>query len=117
VHYSITNSGGNLAFNLVQTITQNSSGVPGSAEANDQFGAALAATSRGVLLGDQLEDVGNATNAGSITLLASTDDDVSFDQAFSWTQASSGVPGNAERRSFWCCSRLLWRTFRGRRTR
>jgi hypothetical protein len=96
VHYSITNSGGNLAFNLVQTITQNSPGVPGSAEANDQFGAALAATSRGVLIGDQLEDVGNATNAGSITLLASTDDDVAFDQAFSWTQASSGVPGNAE---------------------
>ena len=95
-HYSITNSGGNLTFNPVQTITQNSSGVPGSAEANDQFGSALSATPRGVLVGDQLEDVGTAKDAGSITLLASTDNDARFDQAFGWSQASPGVPGNAE---------------------
>ena len=75
VHYSITNSGGNLAFNLVQTITQNSPGVPGSAETSDQFGAVLSATSRGVLIGDQLEDVGSTKDAGSITLLTSTDND------------------------------------------
>ena len=75
VHYSITNSGGNLAFNLVQTITQNSPGVPGSAETSDQFGAVLSATSRGVLIVDQLEDVGSTKDAGSITLLAGTDDD------------------------------------------
>ena len=75
VHYSITNSGGNLAFNLVQTITQNSPGVPGSAETSDQFGAVLSAASRGVLIGDQLEDVGSTKDAGSITLLAGTDDD------------------------------------------
>jgi hypothetical protein len=96
VHYSITNSGGNLASNLVETITQNSPGVPGGAETNDQFGAALSATSRGVLIGNQLEDVGKASNAGSITLLTSADDDAGFDQAFSWSQASSGVPGSAE---------------------
>jgi len=95
-HYSITNSGGNLAFNLVETITQNSPGVPGGSETNDQFGAALSATSRGVLIGDQLEDVGKATNAGSITLLTSADDDAGFDQAFSWSQATSAVPGSAE---------------------
>jgi hypothetical protein len=79
-------------------ITQNSSGVPGSAETNDQFGAALAATSRGVLVGDQREDIGSASDAGSITLLASTDSDARFDKAFSWSQASPGVPGNAETR-------------------
>ena len=95
-HYSITTSGGNLTFNLVQTITQNSSGVPGGAEANDQFGSALSATPRGVLVGDQLEDVGTAKDAGSITLLASTDNDARFDRAFGWSQASPGVPGNAE---------------------
>jgi FG-GAP repeat len=98
VHYSITNSGGNLAFNQVQTITQNSPGVPGSAETSDQFGAVLSATSRGVLIGDQLEDVGSTKDAGSITLLASTDDDVALDQAFGWSQASPGVPGKAETR-------------------
>jgi hypothetical protein len=92
----IINSGGTLGFRLVETITQNSSGVPGSAEANDQFGAALSATPRGALVGDQLEDVGKLTDAGSVTLLASTDSDVPFDQAFSWTQNSSGVPGKAE---------------------
>lgn len=96
MHYSITNSGGNVAFSLVQTITQNSTGVPGSAEASDKFGAALSATPRGVLIGDQLEDVGKSKNAGSITLLANTDADAAFDQAFGWSQASPGVPGNAE---------------------
>ena len=95
-HYVITNSGGILSFQLVETITQNSPGVPGSGEASDQFGAALSATSRGVLVGDQLEDVGSLTDAGAITLLASTDRDGPFDQAFSWTQATSGVPGAAE---------------------
>jgi hypothetical protein len=95
-HYSITNAGGNLTFNLVQTITQNSSGVPGSAETNDQFGAALSATPRGVFVGDQLEDIGTTKDAGSVTLLASTDSDAQFDNGFNWSQASSGVPGNAE---------------------
>ena len=97
-HYSIINAGGVLEFQLVETITQNSSGVPGSAEANDQFGAALAATPRGVLVGDQREDIGSATDAGAITLLASTDSDARFDKAYSWSQASPGVPGNAETR-------------------
>jgi hypothetical protein len=96
VHYSITNSAGTLGFQPGETITQNSPGVPGSAETNDRFGAALSATSRGVLVGDQREDVGSLTDAGSITLLASTDRDAAFDQAFSWSQASSGVPGRAE---------------------
>jgi FG-GAP repeat len=95
-HYSITSSGGNLSINLVQTITQNSSAVPGSAESNDQFGAALSATPRGVVVGSQLEDIGTTKDAGSITLLASIDNDAQFDKAFSWSQASSGVPGNAE---------------------
>ena len=95
VHYAITNSGGDLDF-LPRTITQNSAGVPGSAEKDDQFGAVLSATSRGLLIGDQLEDVGSAKDAGSITLLANTDNVPGFDQAFGWSQASSGVPGNAE---------------------
>jgi hypothetical protein len=95
VHYVITKSGGDLEF-VAKTITQNSSGVPGSSESNDQFGAALSATSHGLLIGDQLEDVGSAKNAGSITLLANTDSVPGFDQAFGWSQASSRVPGNAE---------------------
>ena len=95
VHYVITNSGGDLKF-VAKTITQNSSGVPGSAEKDDQFGAVLSATSRGLLIGDQLEDVGTAKDAGSITLLANTDNVPGFDQAFGWSQASAGVPGKAE---------------------
>ena len=95
VHYAIKNSGGDLDFQP-RTITQNSAGVPGSAERDDQFGAVLSATSRGLLIGDQLEDVGSAKDAGSITLLANTDNVLGFDQAFGWSQASSGVPGNAE---------------------
>jgi hypothetical protein len=95
VHYAVTNSGGDLDFQP-RTISQNSAGVPGSAEKDDQFGAVLSATSRGLLVGDQLEDVGTAKDAGSITLLTNTDNVPGFDQAFGWSQASSGVPGNAE---------------------
>jgi len=95
VHYAITNSGGDLAFSATP-ITQNSPGVPGGAEKEDQFGAVLSATPKGLLIGDQLEDVGTAKDAGSITLLANTDNVSGFDQAFGWSQASSGVPGNAE---------------------
>jgi hypothetical protein len=95
VHFAISNSGGDLDFQP-RTITQNSPGVPGSAEKDDQFGAVLSATAHGLLIGDQLEDVGTAKNAGSITLLANTDSVPGFDQAFGWSQASSRVPGNAE---------------------
>ena len=96
VHYVITNSGGDLDFQP-RTITQNSAGVPGSAEKDDQFGAVLSATSRGLLIGDQLEDVGTAKDAGSITLLANTDNVPGFDQAFGWSQASQVCPATPRR--------------------
>ena len=96
VHYLITNSTGDLEFSPAETISQNFPGVPGSAEAGDQFGAVLSATARGVLVGDPLENVGKATDAGSITLLTSSGDNAPFEKAFSWSQASAGVPGNAE---------------------
>jgi hypothetical protein len=98
VHYLITNSGGDLDISQIETITQNSPGVPGSGESGDQFGAVLSATSRGLLVGSPLENVGRATDAGSITLLTSADDDAQFDKAFGWSQASRGVPGSAETR-------------------
>ncbi|MGH3381159.1 MAG: hypothetical protein ACRDP6_41145 [Actinoallomurus sp.] len=47
-------------------ITQDSAGVPGTAEAGDALGSALAATPVGVLAGTPGEDIGSATNAGSI---------------------------------------------------
>jgi FG-GAP repeat len=95
-HYVVTSDA--LDFSSpVETITQNSPLVPGSAEKGDRFGEALSATSRGVLVGDPFEDMGSRTDAGSITLLTTTDtDDAGFDQAFTWSQDSSGVPGNAE---------------------
>jgi hypothetical protein len=80
----------------VETVTQNSPGVPGAAEANDHFGAVLSATRQGVLVGDPDEDVGTATNAGAITLLASTDADPGFDEAYSRSQSSPGVAGAPE---------------------
>jgi FG-GAP repeat len=97
-HYVVTADALNFS-SPVETITQNSNSpdVPGSAEKGDRFGETLSATSRGVLVGDQFEDIGSATDAGSITLLATTDEaDAGFDQAFMWSQDSSGVPGKAE---------------------
>jgi hypothetical protein len=96
VHYSATVSDGVLLLGDVETITQNSPGVPGSAEPNDHFGAVLSATRQGVLVGDPDEDIGSARDAGSVTLLASTDDDPHFDAAYGQSQASPGVAGAPE---------------------
>jgi hypothetical protein len=73
-------------------ITQDSAGIPGTAEAGDEFGATMATTFSGVVIGSPGESVGKAKAAGSITFI--TEDIPVLAQA--WTQDSKGVPGTAE---------------------
>jgi hypothetical protein len=95
-HFIITSPGGIVTTTLVETISQDTPGVPGAAEPNDHFGAVLSATSQGVLVGDPDEDVGSAKDAGAVTFLATNDSDAGFDGATSWSQASPKVAGGAE---------------------
>ncbi|MFI7588630.1 FG-GAP repeat protein [Spongisporangium articulatum] len=70
--------------------TQDTPGVPGTAEAGDRFGAALAYG--GTAIGVPGEDVGKAKDAGLVQLMFGEDHPIG--QAL--TQNSKGIPGTAE---------------------
>lgn len=93
--------------NVPNAISQNSTGVPGSAEAGDRFGAAVSINQFltadashptfeiDVVVGAPNEDVGARVDAGSVTVVK----DVYFELypgSVSITQDSAGVPGTAE---------------------
>ena len=86
-----------LTWKAYRAITQNTKGVPGSNEKNDQFGSSLAIArgltaknSYDILIGAQ-ESYGKRANAGSVTVANFTK------KLFrAYTQASKGVPGNPQ---------------------
>ncbi|MCW3842783.1 hypothetical protein ONA70_22030 [Micromonospora yasonensis] len=92
-----------LSSGAVRVITQRTSGVPGSPEGGDRFGAALAVgdvTGDGradVLVGAPGERVGTALEAGSVTLLKGSTAGLTGSGAQAFYQGQSGVPGSAER--------------------
>ena len=85
-----------------QDYTQDSTGVPGVAEAGDQFGYSLAAdgislstnTPHDVAVGAPGEDIGSAIDAGSVTVFA--DHSTGWKAIAALTQNSPGVFGTAE---------------------
>jgi hypothetical protein len=79
-----------------EEITQNSPGVPGTAENDDEFGIALAPASNGVVVGVPLEAVGSRQQAGMVERIRTdrTTNELTTSQGF--TQDSTGVPGTAE---------------------
>ena len=93
--------------NVETAISQNSTGVPGSAEAGDRFGAAVSINQLltfdashptfeiDVVVGTPNEDIGSIADAGSVTVVK----DVYFDEfpgSKDLHQDSPGVPGTAE---------------------
>jgi len=94
--YSAVESAGDVTVTKVQTVSQDTSGVPGVVETSDRFGAVLTATRQGVLIGDPDEDVGSYRDAGAVTVLGSTDADPAFDVAYSQSQASPRVAGDPQ---------------------
>ena len=82
---------------LLDTITQNSPLVPGSAETGDRFGEVLAAQEYNrVEVGVPHEDVGSARDAGELVLLHTDYDTNALGAATVYTQNTPGVPGSAE---------------------
>ena len=72
-------------------ITQNSSEIPGTAEAGDQFGSAVAFGPLGMLvIGAPGEDVGAVSSAGAVVTMARSGASALF------TQDSTGMAGTAE---------------------
>ncbi|GAA3696016.1 hypothetical protein GCM10022204_09930 [Microlunatus aurantiacus] len=75
----------------VRTVDQNSAGMAGSAEADDQLGAAVSSVRYGssiaYLVGAPGEDVGKARDAGMVQTIGN---------GKGWTQSTAGVPGTAE---------------------
>ena len=93
--------------NVETAISQNSTGVPGAAEAGDRFGAAVSINhfltfdashptfEIDVVVGSPNEDIGTAVDAGSVTVVK----DVYFDEfpgSVAFSQDSAGVPGVVE---------------------
>jgi hypothetical protein len=78
-------------------ITQNTSGVPGTAETGDHFGASMASGSGAfnqLAIGAPGENVGSVVDAGSVTVLKRTD--TTIYPAIVLTQATKGVSGTVE---------------------
>jgi hypothetical protein len=87
------------------SLTQDSSGVDGNAEAGDQFGAGLALSSFcehdgpshvKLAVGVPTEDIGAAGDAGMVHLFATDDDELPPPQRWSASQDSAGVDDAAE---------------------
>jgi hypothetical protein len=85
------------AIGSPRLITQNTSAVPGTAEAGDHFGASMASGSRDfqqVAIGAPGEDVGSVKDAGSVTVLKRTDETIY--PGVGLTQATKGMSGTVE---------------------
>jgi hypothetical protein len=74
------------SVSYVQTLTENSPGVPGSAQTGDRFGAVLA---RGGFAGIPGKDIGGRKDAGTVL-------DLKTRPVSQWNQNSPGVAGTAE---------------------
>ncbi|MEV6248514.1 hypothetical protein AB0M38_20260 [Streptomyces sp. NPDC051742] len=84
-------------------ISQNTTGVPGAAEAGDSFGAAVATGDLDgdgyddAVIGAPGEDIGTIADAGMVTVLRGTARGLTATGAASWTQNSPSVPGAVEK--------------------
>ena len=84
-----------------RVFTQDSPGIPGTAETGDRFGASLTQSElppfpdpRTVAIGAPGEDVGSVKDAGSVTVLKRSG--TQFLPTISLTQATAGIPGTVE---------------------
>ncbi|GAA2384968.1 FG-GAP-like repeat-containing protein [Streptomyces glaucosporus] len=84
------------------TLTQDSPGVPGGSEDGDRFGASVALGDvdgdrhLDLLVGAPGEDLGSATDTGSVTVLPGSADGITTTGSLMLDQGSPGVPGAAE---------------------
>jgi hypothetical protein len=90
-------------FSAPRLITQNTSGVPGTAETGDRFGSSIAgnkyASGRNTFqlaIGSPGEDLASVKDAGTVTVLKRSFEDGVL-PAVSLSQSTKGVAGTAER--------------------
>lgn len=90
-------------YSRSRVITEDTSGIPGSAEAGDRFGSSLAShalppvpTTRLLAVGAPGEDVGKVKNAGSVTVLKRASDTGEALEAVTLTQSTPGMAGSVE---------------------
>ncbi|WP_405734074.1 FG-GAP-like repeat-containing protein [Streptomyces sp. NBC_00028] len=82
--------------------TQDSAGVPGTAEKNDFFGWSLSAGDvngdgyADIAVGAEQESIGSAKNAGTVTLLRGSSTGLTGTGSKSFSQNTTNVPGTAE---------------------
>ncbi|MFI7408540.1 FG-GAP and VCBS repeat-containing protein [Streptomyces sp. NPDC049627] len=94
-------------------ITQDTTGVPGTAETNDAFGWSLAAGDTNgdgyadIAVGVPNEDLSGKTDAGSVVVLRGSATGLTGSGAKSFSQDTTGVPGTAERHDFFGHAVLL----------
>ncbi|MFT4295878.1 MAG: FG-GAP repeat protein [Micropruina sp.] len=75
-------------------VTQNSAGVPGTAETGDQFGAAVAVRDNHVLVGVPGESLGSARYTGMVHVLHFNPVSRSYRSLRAVHQNSAGIPGS-----------------------
>lgn len=85
-----------------QHFDQNTNGVPGASETNDQFGTSLTVGDfngngyADVAIGVPSEAIGSAALAGSVTVMYGTSSGLTAGKSTGWTQNTSGIGGVAE---------------------
>jgi hypothetical protein len=79
-----------------QSWSQNSPGVPGNAEKNDHFGAALGSRGLWAAVGVPDENSGSKVNSGVVQTFRATSATGSFVPAAAISQNSPGIPGSIE---------------------
>ncbi len=77
-------------------ITQDSAGVPGTAEAGDHFGASLAMLGGYVAIGAPDENLGTARDTGMVQVGRYAEGTRTFTATRALSQNSSGIPGSDE---------------------
>jgi len=92
-------SAAGLTATGAQGFTQNTSGVPGSNETGDQFGAAVAIGDLNgngygdLVIGTPRENIGKVADSGAVTLLYGGAGGLSTSHASWFDQSTKGVPG------------------------
>ncbi|MGW3986745.1 FG-GAP-like repeat-containing protein [Streptomyces sp. NPDC004830] len=84
------------------TITQDTRGIPGTSETNDNFGYAVTLNDingdgkADLAVGTRYESIGAAEATGSITVIPGSSSGLAATSSYTYNQGSAGIPGAAE---------------------